>query len=195
MQVVHRLWELDSFVDQYAAKEDDSAPDRADNILLLDHLNRDRRGDYCMCDCPICGEHEAYFYITRNWLTCNRQRECKFSMSIDRYLEQHRQGPRSLLLLRVLRSRKKHREMHSSCLPTPRPSAGPACCPGPPKPREVEPVKIYLRPAASTPARALLPRIGLGLRRGQSGQSRSPTGQTPSASSRRSRYRWPRRSP
>ena len=50
------------------------------------------KGTYCICDCPNCGEREAFFYLTGDWISCNRQRECKFSMSIDRYLEQHRNG-------------------------------------------------------------------------------------------------------
>ena len=92
MMTVRRLEQHDAELARYTAKKIRiHLDDRQDNDELLAHLNPEDKGDYCLCDCPSCGEREAYFYRAGDWITCNRRRECRFSMSIERYLEQRQQ--------------------------------------------------------------------------------------------------------
>ena len=93
LQIVERLSVYDAGRQRYTRNRIVIRSNRsAKNLELLQHLNPEDKRDYCICDCPNCGEREAFFYLTGDWISCNRQRECKFSMSIDRYLEQHRNG-------------------------------------------------------------------------------------------------------
>jgi hypothetical protein len=93
MVIVRSLEQHDAELAKYTRKKIRiQQDDQPDNEELLADLDPDDQGDYFLCDCPGCGEHEAYFYKDSTWITCNRKDKCKFSMSIDRYLSQHQQG-------------------------------------------------------------------------------------------------------
>jgi hypothetical protein len=88
-QMISKIMQLEEQINKYV-------PERVtmafgvdlDPELVFADLNPEPRGNYFICDCPECGQREAYFYSSGWMLHCNRLNKCGFKISMQQYADQ-----------------------------------------------------------------------------------------------------------
>lgn len=92
--IVDKLRQRDRYKPQPICKRIPLGLDPEDVFAELEPV---RKGAYYICECPQCGEREAYFYQNGQYLHCNRLNNCGFKIFTIDYLTQKRLGDSTVL--------------------------------------------------------------------------------------------------